>query len=194
MQPAFRYAALACCLTVAMAGCTTSPPHRTAAALARPAPARRAPAGPKCPAGRLLPDGGRVEIEWVDFLQLGGRQYIAGLGPSLTIGPSQLGPVVTRIRCSLAASDDHQHIGIPIADGSAGFLPVGAAVYKVRGYSPRCRLAGYWGGRLRVYLAQRDLRGQSAPVRCSVPTLRPNRGDAWRLQADGADRAGEPHI
>jgi hypothetical protein len=125
------------------------------------------PSTTACPAGRLLPHGGRVELEWVDFLQFDGRQYVAGPGPAVTIGPHQLGPVVTRVRCSLAASDDHRHVGIPLVDGSAAFLPAGSAVFEVRGYSPRCRLAGYVDGRLHVYLAQRDLHGQSAPLRCA---------------------------
>ncbi len=107
-----------------------------------------------------------IYIEWVDFLQFRGRQYVAA--PAVTIGASQLGPVITHIRCSLAARDDHRHTDIPIVDGSAAFLPAGAAVYEVLGYSPRCRLAGYWGGQLRVYLAQRDVAGHSAPVRCPL--------------------------
>src|SRR5690349_19217104 len=44
---------------------------------------------------------------------------IAGLGAAVTVGPSQLGPVITRIRCSLTARDDHRHTGIPVVDGSA---------------------------------------------------------------------------
>jgi hypothetical protein len=115
-----------------------------------------------------VPRGGQVEIEWVDFLQFDGRQYVAGPDPAVTVGPQQLGPVVTRVRCSLAASDDHRHVGIPLVDGSAAFLPAGSAVFEVRGYSPRCRLAGYVDGRLHVYLAQRDLHGQSAPHRCAL--------------------------
>jgi hypothetical protein len=164
-----RYAALASCAGVVLAACAISPPHRTAgAADARPAPRRYVPARAACPAGRLLPHGGRVELEWVDFLQFGGRQYIAGPGPAATIRPSRLGPVITHIRCSLAASDDHRHIGIPLADGSAAFLPAGAAVFEVRGYSPRCRLASYVSGQPHLYLAQHDLRGQSAPLRCAL--------------------------
>jgi hypothetical protein len=107
-----------------------------------------------------------ILIEWVDFLQAGGRQYVAD--PTVTIGASQLGPVITHIRCSLAARDDHRHTDIPLVDSSAGFLPAGAAVYEVLGYSPRCRLAGYWGGQLRVYLAQHSLHRQSAPLRCAL--------------------------
>ncbi len=170
MKSAVRCGALASCAVIMLAGCTISPPHRTArAAHLRPAPSQSAIAKAACPAGRLLPHGGRVELEWVDFLQFGGRQYIAGPYPAASIGPSQLGQVITRIRCSLAARDDHRHTDIPLVDGSAAFLPAGAAIFEIRGYPPRCRLAAYWGGRLRVYLAQRDLHGHSAPVRCALP-------------------------
>ena len=169
VKPVTRHAVLASCAGVVLAACAISPPHRTAsAATARPAPRQYAPAAAACPAGRLLPHWGRVEIEWADFLQFDGRQYIAGPGPAVTTRPSRLGPVITRIRCSLAARDDHRHVAIPLVDGSAAFLPAGAAVFEVRGYSPRCRLASYAGGQLHVYLAQQDVHGQSAPRRCAL--------------------------
>ncbi len=168
MKPGVRYAALASCAIVVLAACTMSPPHRSGhAAQSRPAQSGATLAQAACPTGRLLPHG-FVYIEWVDFLVFGGHQYVAVLGLDVTIGPSNLGPVITRIRCSLAARDDHRHIGIPLVDGSAAFLPAGAAVFEVRGYSPRCRLAGYVDGQLRVYLAQRELHGKSAPARCAL--------------------------
>src|SRR5260370_8912537 len=109
-----RRVALAGCLGVALAACTVSAPHRTAgAAPPRPAQREHVPAKAACPAGRLLPHGGRVEIEWVDFLQFGGRQYVAGLGPAVTIRPALLGPVIPPVPCPLAASPDHPYAGIP---------------------------------------------------------------------------------
>ncbi len=86
----------------------------------------------------------------------------------VTIDASGLGPLIAHIRCSVAASDDHRHAGIGVVDRSAAFLPAGAAVYEVRGYSPDCRLAGYWAGGLHVYLAQRDVHGHSAPRPCAL--------------------------
>ena len=164
-----RFAALASCAGVALAACAISPPDRTAGAgSVRPAPIQAALAKPACPRGRLLPHGEAVYVEYVDFLELGGRTYVAGLGPPVTIDASGLGPVIAHIRCSVAASDDHRHAGIGVVDRSAAFLPAGAAVYEVRGYSPDCRLAGYWAGRLRVYLAQRDVHGHSAPRPCAL--------------------------
>jgi len=94
-----RRVALAGCLGVVLAACTISAP--AGAAHPRPAQSEHVAAKAACPAGRLLPHEGRVEIEWVDFLQFGGRQYVAGLGPAVTIRPARLGPVITRVRCSL---------------------------------------------------------------------------------------------
>jgi hypothetical protein len=110
-------------------------------------------------------------IEWVDFVQLDGRQYVAGLGPEVRIRASELGRVVTRIRCSMAAIDDHRHIGYPLVDRSAAFVAAGAAVYAVRGYSPHCRLAAYVSGQLHVYLAQHDVKGRIAPLHCALSAL-----------------------
>ncbi len=169
VKPACRFLTLASGLVAVLAACTTSP-HPPAARAVR-APAERSQsvrAKAACPAGRLLPHRQEVMIEWVDFLQVGGRQYVAGLGPTVSISRTQLGPVITRVRCSIAANDDHRHVGFRLADGSAAFLPAGAAVYEVRGYLPRCRLAGYWGGQLHAYLAQHDVHGHSAPLPCAL--------------------------
>lgn len=169
MRLSLRYAALISCACFALGACTSSPPNRTVgAATVRRAPSHSAPAKAACPRGHLLPHGSVVYIDWVDFLQFHGRQYVAGLIPGVTIHPSELGPVVTRIRCSLAAVDDHRRGGFSLVNGSAAFLPAGAAVFEVRGYSPRCRLAGYVGDQLHVYLAQHDVHGQSRPLRCAL--------------------------
>jgi hypothetical protein len=121
---AMRFALLASCAGVALAACTISRPDRTAGAgSARPAPSQAALAKPACPSGRLLPHGEAVYVEYVDFLELGGRTYVAGLGPPATIDASGLGPVIARIRCSVAASDDHRHAGIGLVDRSASYLP-----------------------------------------------------------------------
>src|SRR5258708_31428395 len=91
VKPALRYAALASCLTVAMAACATSPPHRTAGpAHPRPAPSQSALVQPACPAGHLLSHLARFFIEWAAFLQFRARQSFAP--PRVTIGPSQLRP------------------------------------------------------------------------------------------------------
>src|SRR5215813_8222213 len=161
-----RRAALICIGSVALAACSTSAPSQTtgtgAAISAADAHARAS-----CPAGHLMPHGGTVLFEWVDFVQFHGRQYIAGLSPTANIRESDLGAVITRIRCSITALDDRHHVGFRLVDRSAAFIRAGAPVFAVRGYSPRCRLASYVGGQLHVYLAQHDVNGHTAPLRCA---------------------------
>jgi hypothetical protein len=120
-----------------------------------------------CPQGRLLPPGVGEAVDYVDFFQLGGRSYEAVAG---TVGASQLGPVIGHIRCSLAASEDPGRGPAPVIDGTASFLPAGAPIYEVRGYSPACRLAAYLDGRLQLYFAQATGKGQSPvkPASCAV--------------------------
>lgn len=165
---------LACCVVIAVAACA-SPAARQSVAGAVPihASGSRPPGEAKCPVGRLLPQGGVVMIEWVDFLQFDGRQYIAGLGPTVSIRPGDLGQVITHIRCSMTTLDDHRHIGFPLVDRSAAFIPAGTAVLAVRGYSPQCRLASYVGGQLHVYLAQREVNGHTAPRPCALLSTPP---------------------
>jgi hypothetical protein len=66
-----------------------------------------------------------------------------------------LGPVVTRIRQSLAASDTGDPYHHPeLVDDGATFLPVGAPVHEVLGYSPDSHLGAYLAGRLHIYIAK----------------------------------------
>jgi hypothetical protein len=114
----------------------------------------------RCPQGRLLPANVGEAIDYIDFFKLGGRSYEAVRIP---VRPSQLGPVIGHIRCSLTASEDPHHGAPPVINGTAAFLPAGAPVYALRGYPPSCRLAAYLDGRLQIYAARTDTDGQSAP-------------------------------
>jgi hypothetical protein len=120
----------------------------------------------RCPQGRLMAAGVEAAVDYVDFLQLGGRSY---LGVRVPVRASQLGPVIGHIRCSLAASEDPHRGPPPILDGTAAFLPAGAPVYEVRGYPSACRLAAYLDGRLQFYFAPADRTGQRIQfARCAT--------------------------
>jgi len=121
----------------------------------------------RCPQGRLLRAGVGEAVDYIDFFQLGGRFYEVVDSP---VSASQLGRVVGHIRCSLAAGEDPGRGPAPVIDGTASFLPAGAPVYELRGYSPTCRLAAYLDGRLQLYFAQADRKGQSTakPAACAV--------------------------
>jgi hypothetical protein len=169
------FLALVTCLCAGLAACSASK-LQPAAALA-PLPRASGAVPPRasghdntkagCPRGRLLPAGEAEAIDYVDFVHFSGRSYDRAAEPITT---SQLGRVVTHVRCSLIAEEDQRHGGPPIIDGTASFLPVGAPVYQILGYPASCRLGAYLKGALHVYLAQSAVHGQAAaaPKRCAV--------------------------
>jgi hypothetical protein len=120
----------------------------------------------RCPQGRLLPAGEGEAIDYIDFFQLAGKSYDM---VRLPVRASQLGPVIGHIRCSLIASEDPHRGPVPVVNGTASFLPAGAAVYQVRDFLPACRLAAYLHGRLQVYFAQASVTPQrtATPVSCA---------------------------
>ena len=108
-----------------------------------------------------------VMVEWVDFVQLEGRQYIAGVDDAVSPVPSsQLGAVVGRVTCQLSALKFSKEPG-PSVDGDAAFLAIGTEVRAIQGFEPSCRVAARIDGANRVYLAHRDVGGFSKAVPCA---------------------------
>jgi hypothetical protein len=160
-------------LCAGLAACGVSGPPRAApAAAASPAQSRNAGTAAGCPLGRKLPPGEANVVDYVDFVKLGGRTYLGSPGH---IRPSRLGRVVAHVRCSLSAEEDDSRQPPPVINGTAAFLRAGAAVYEVRGYSSRCRVAAYLDGRLTVYLAQHTVHGRNAPLPCALARSRAER-------------------
>jgi hypothetical protein len=148
-------------LSASLAACAASAPPRAAAAPHAPGQGSHPAAG--CPLGRPLPPGEGIAIDYVDFIWLAGRSYLGEPGP---ITRSQLSRVISHVRCSLTAEEDGHRGSPPMVNGTASFLRAGAAVYKIRGYAPGCRVAAYLRGRLHVYLAQRTAHGSQEPAPC----------------------------
>jgi hypothetical protein len=161
------YLALAACLAAGLTACAPSTPRHTGTAtlttVHSPGRPAHTPAG--CPLGRLLPAGVTAAVDYADFLQLGRTFYLAGPEP---IKAAQLGPVITHVRCSLAAEEDYRRGAPPVISGTAAFIAAGSAVYQVHGYLPRCRVAAYTDGKLRVYLAQTTAHHPMAPIPCAL--------------------------
>ncbi len=160
------YFALVACLAASLIACaTTTPRHTGAAALTTVhSPGQSAHKRAGCPLGRLLPHGEGIAIDYVDFLRFGRHMYIASAEPIKT---SQLGRVITHVRCSLAAEEDQRHAEPPLINRTASFLAAGSAIYQVHGYPPSCRLAAYLHGQLQLYLAQTTVHHHTAPVPCA---------------------------
>ncbi len=170
MKSRNRHLALMACLAVSLTACaTTTQRHAAGAALTTVhSPALYAHTRAGCPLGRLLPKGQAIVIDYVDFLRFGGHMYVAGAQP---VGATELGRVITHVRCSLVAEQDQRHAEPPLIDGTASFLEAGSTVYQVRGYAPSCRLAAYLHGRLQVYVAQTTVHHHTAPVPCASHRL-----------------------
>jgi hypothetical protein len=108
-----------------------------------------------------------VIVDWVDFVQLSGTQYIAGLDGLVPPVPStQLGAVVGRVTCQLSALEFSEQPG-PNVDGDAAFLTIGTEIHAVHGFEPSCRVAARIEGANRVYLAHHDVGGYSKAVPCA---------------------------
>lgn len=126
---------------------------------------------PDCPRFGSPPGGGFAIVEYVDFLQALGRNYIAGLGHMDTITNNDLGSQVLVVRCSIAAVNNttHQVPLEPFRDGDAAYLAPGTPVYSVHGWPISCRLAARRvDGALHVYLAYQPNTRVATPEACAL--------------------------
>jgi hypothetical protein len=166
VRPAKLYLGLGACLVLGLTACDTTTPSPAGTALTTVHSLNRhAHTSAGCPLGPVLPSGTTAAIDYVDFLQFGGRMYLAS---GQTIKGAALGRVITHVRCSLAATENEGRGAPPIVDRSAAFIAAGAAVYQVRGYPPGCRLAAYSAGQLRPYLAQTMVHHHIEPLPCAL--------------------------
>lgn len=109
-----------------------------------------------------------VMVDWIDFVRLGGIEYVADLAGSVPAVPrSGLGPVVGRVTCQLSVLKFSRPPG-PAVDGDAPFLPVATAVHSIAGVAPGCKVAAQVAGSVRVYLAHAETNGISRPVPCAT--------------------------
>ncbi len=121
-----------------------------------------------CPAVHRPAAGGAVMVDYVDFFQMGGQQYISGLGAGTIVASTKIGPEMFQVRCSFRQLNDATRAptGAP-RDGDSAFLTAGTPVYAVRGWPPRCRLAAIHDGQLHLYLAYVDTGLHTEPAPCA---------------------------
>lgn len=91
-----------------------------------------------------LPSGstsGHTLIDYVNFVQWGGRTYLQPWQSGRRLTESDLGVVQFKVQHEI--SESGQGPGYQPADGDAAYLRPGTEVFAVRGYSPTFRLAAY---------------------------------------------------
>ena len=92
----------------------------------------------------------RAQIDWVNFIEVGSTQYVAGLGASPTALPeSDLGAVYAHVRFRVSGHVCDPHY--KLKDGDAAFLDPGTPIYMVAGHPPSEELAARFNGSMRVY-------------------------------------------
>ncbi|HEX2681718.1 MAG TPA: hypothetical protein VHQ03_10540 [Candidatus Dormibacteraeota bacterium] len=93
-----------------------------------------------------------VQIDWVDFIQIGSTQYVAEPGGPTGLQESDLGPVVARVKFKVAGNVCDPNY--KLKDGDAAFLEPGTPIYQVNGQPPAKALAAHRDGRLVAYMAK----------------------------------------
>lgn len=106
-----------------------------------------------CPPRGEAHDGGSTAIvEWIDFVHLNGRQYVAGPGETRPVSPSDVGAKVGTVACRMAGSAAGP--SYRFHDGDAGVLPPGTVVYAIRGIPPTRAVTAARDGRYSMYAVQ----------------------------------------
>ncbi len=92
-----------------------------------------------------------VQIDWVNFIQVGSTQYVAGPTSPTVLQESDLGPVVTHVKFKVSGNVCDPNY--KLKDGDAAFLDPGTPVYQVKGRAQSEQLAAKFNGSLIVYRA-----------------------------------------
>lgn len=170
-----RMTALAALAVTVAAGCGSErpvavPTHRPASP-PPPSAALPRPTSADCP--KLSARGRSItHLDYVDFVQANGRNYIADLNRVPLITRAEVGARVMWVRCSFSKLNEATgQVPPKPRDGDAAFLAPGTALYAIRGWSPACRLAASHDGRLHVYLAHQPGGRVATPERCALANV-----------------------
>jgi len=97
-------------------------------------------------------DCSTVQIDWVDFIQIGSTQYVAGPEATTTLQESDLGPVVGHVTLKVAGTVCDRNYRPK--DGDAAFLEPGTPIYQVNGQPTSQVVAARRDGQILSYAAK----------------------------------------
>lgn len=90
-------------------------------------------------------------IDWVNFVEVGSTQYVAGPESPGVLQESDLGPLYTRVKFKVSGTVCDP--SYRLKDGDAAFLDAGTPIYQVKGHPPGEQLAARFNGNIRLYRA-----------------------------------------
>ena len=90
-----------------------------------------------------------AQIDWVNFIQVGSTQFVAGPQSPTVLQESDLGPVYAHVKFKVSGNVCDP--SYRPKDGDAAFLDPGAPIYQVNGQSPAVELAARFAGQIVVY-------------------------------------------
>jgi hypothetical protein len=97
------------------------------------------------------PSSCNAQIDWVNFIQVGSTQYVAGPESPNVLQTSDLGPVYAHVKFKVSGNVCDP--SYRLKDGDAAFLEVGSPIYQVNGQPPGTRLAARFSGQIVLYRA-----------------------------------------
>ena len=93
-----------------------------------------------------------TSITWVNFVQVGSVQYVAGPNSPTVIADGDLGPEFAKVKFKVDGNVCDP--SYRVKDGDAAFLEPGTPIYQVKGQLPAEQLAARMNGSILVYRAQ----------------------------------------
>jgi hypothetical protein len=93
-----------------------------------------------------------AQIDWVNFIQVGSTQYVAGPRSQTILQENDLGPVYAHVKFKVSGNVCDPNYRLK--DGDAAFLDVGTPIYQVSGQPPSMQLAARFSGQIVVYEAR----------------------------------------
>src|SRR5579872_5824901 len=95
------------------------------------------------------PSSCNAQIDWVNFIQVGSTQYVAGQQPPAAPQESDLGHVYAHVKFKVSGNVCDPNYRAK--DGDAAFLDAGTPIYVVSGQPPSTELAARFNGQIVVY-------------------------------------------
>jgi hypothetical protein len=90
-----------------------------------------------------------AQIDWVNFIQVGSIQYVAGPESSNPLQEADLGPVYAHVKFKVSGNVCDPNYRVK--GGDAAFLDPGTPIYQVNGHAPSEELAALFNGSIVAY-------------------------------------------